>query len=448
VARRDRKRSCGAQCCGGCLGVFVVALVVFSIWYSSTGSYQPHIPPPPLLPNPNAFNDYVTLGQMLKANGGTGAVFGGVRPGAPSLAAEKALVARNQAVLSRLRLAMANPGRVPSSRSYYDVFPYLADMREMARLLAAEEDVLAAHGDYAGSFSAGIDGIRVAQDIGRGGTLIHGLVSLAMQAIVRQTMIRQVDRLTVSQCAGLAARLRATLLARPAAIETLENERDLTLSSLSRITDSNAYEVFRIASSREGGATSGERQFGAMAWHFMRDRTLKDIEAYHAALQREAARPASKRAEVPEPKSPIAAMLMPVFAQWPRGFDDNDTRNRLLLCMLRIREYQLTRHKLPSRLDALGIEPTLLVDPYTGATITYLPKGDDYLLYCLGPDGRDDGGVPANESSPSPFMGDIGVRPFRATNPSAGSLGSNNYRRVPHMLPPKVPPGSPPLTEW
>ena len=31
-------------------------------------------------------------------------------------------------------------------------------------------------------------------------------------------------------------------------------------------------------------------------------------------------------------------------------------------------------------------------DPCAGAPLRYVPQGDDYLLYSVGPDGRDDGG--------------------------------------------------------
>ena len=144
-------------------------------------------------------------------------------------------------------------------------------------------------------------------------------------------------------------------------------------------------------------------------------------------------------------------MLAPVFAQADRKFDETDARNRLILIALKIRGYRLRHGSLPASLDPLGIDSSLLIDPYTGGRFLYKPQGADYLLYSVGPDLKDDGGVPADESpNTSPNTngvprGDYGVRAFWTKMQNASSI--THYRRVPHMKPPKLKPGSPPLPE-
>jgi hypothetical protein len=61
----------------------------------------------------------------------------------------------------------------------------------------------------------------------------------------------------------------------------------------------------------------------------------------------------------------------------------------------------------------------------------------------VGEDGKDDGGVPANEAI-RPQTGDIGIS-FFAYFQGGTSQRKRGYRLVPHMLPPVLPKGAPPL---
>src|SRR5207249_781763 len=143
--------------CGlGCFGVIGLAAVVFSVAYSFTGRYQPAIQPPKPVPADNGFDDFVAAGRMLAVNGGTKALYPAGRTDAPpSLAAEQLVVAQNQAALARLRMGLPKQCRVSAKRSFTALYPYLAEFRDLARLLQAEQHVSGARGDYARAFSAG-----------------------------------------------------------------------------------------------------------------------------------------------------------------------------------------------------------------------------------------------------------------------------------------------------
>jgi hypothetical protein len=122
-----------------------------------------------------------------------------------------------------------------------------------------------------------------------------------------------------------------------------------------------------------------------------------------------------------------------------------EVRNRLLLAEVAIRAYMLEHRKLPQSLDALGLDPTLLIDPDSASRIIYKPQGRSYLLYGIGPDGKDDGGRPANEHDGA-GSGDVGVRAFAPNKyDMTPEKQPESYRRVPHMLEPILPPGAPPL---
>jgi hypothetical protein len=72
-----------------------------------------------------------------------------------------------------------------------------------------------------------------------------------------------------------------------------------------------------------------------------------------------------------------------------------------LIVIAAIMRYRLARGDLPDELEQLvqaGYLDSMPLDPYSGAPFVYKKKGLDFLLYSLGRDFDDDGGI---RSSPS-----------------------------------------------
>src|SRR5262249_51781472 len=147
---------------------------------------------------------------------------------------------------------------------------------------------------------------------------------------------------------------------------------------------------------------------GRFWWRWNRDECLRQMEANFTAMQQEAAKPANQRRPIPTPTNPVAQIFAPVFSQAFDRFDHIDARNRLILCALAIRAYRLKHSRLPISLNDLGLDPSLIVDPYTGRPLIYRMQGSDYLLYSVGPDLKDDGGVPMDEKQWPGGAGDLG----------------------------------------
>lgn len=75
----------------------------------------------------------------------------------------------------------------------------------------------------------------------------------------------------------------------------------------------------------------------------------------------------------------------------------NETQNGLLAIALSLRAYKLENGSYPDRLEKLVPEylSKLPVEPFTmRGTFCYKPTHGKYLLYSVGPDGKDDGGKP------------------------------------------------------
>lgn len=76
------------------------------------------------------------------------------------------------------------------------------------------------------------------------------------------------------------------------------------------------------------------------------------------------------------------------------GRDRNAAYGHLLRTDLALRAFQQNERRLPKSLAELTPEylPVPLPDPYSGKPLGFLPSGDTFLLYSVGPDGKDNGG--------------------------------------------------------
>ena len=71
-------------------------------------------------------------------------------------------------------------------------------------------------------------------------------------------------------------------------------------------------------------------------------------------------------------------------------WSDAVARRRLLLTECRLLQYRVAHHSLPAKLPDNGRDS---IDPFSGRPFIYRPKGDGFLIYSLGRNRRDDGGV-------------------------------------------------------
>jgi hypothetical protein len=420
--------------------VFVLLAVVIA--FTTSGHYQPNIPPPPPVPNPNALDDYTAAATLFTATGGDKTLTG--PNGKPLLANEVRAVRLNQPALARLRAGLAKKCGIPFDARMEATFPYLTQCRSLARLLSAESHVNAARSEYLPAALSALDAIQIGTDIERGGSLMHALTGTAAQAIGQAALLKVIGNLRPDDCDRVMTRLDGIIRNRVPVQETLQNESRWMLKTLVDYHGGSPMQTFTAYGSgdEDEGLGHSMRQFADdMAWRFSRDKTLRELEKYMMALIAEASKPALVRKLPPEPGGYAGAMV-PSYELGLAHIQSVDLRNRLLLIELAIRRYRTTHGALPNNLSVLGLTASSVTDPESGQSVIYLTRGEGYLLYGVGPDGKNDGGVPADEGT-NPEHGDLGIRAFRIPQP--GFPPGSSYRLVPHMLPPKLPPGAPKL---
>jgi hypothetical protein len=77
-----------------------------------------------------------------------------------------------------------------------------------------------------------------------------------------------------------------------------------------------------------------------------------------------------------------------------------EAARRVVVTAVALKRFHLKHGKLPETLNVLVPEflPVVPIDPYDGKPLRYHPNADGtYLLYSVGPDGKDDGGDPSLE---------------------------------------------------
>jgi len=98
-----------------------------------------------------------------------------------------------------------------------------------------------------------------------------------------------------------------------------------------------------------------------------------------------------------EPQDLLNKLLLPVFLHEEFRDVECETRNGFLLVTLALHAYRLEHHHDPASLTELTPEylKKLPEDPFVARdTFKYRVEGEGYVLYSVGPDGRDDGGTP------------------------------------------------------
>jgi hypothetical protein len=112
------------------------------------------------------------------------------------------------------------------------------------------------------------------------------------------------------------------------------------------------------------------------------------------------------QSDPPAPGDPIAIRLIghqlftPDFLSVRADDFANSAQNNLLVASFALRAYALEHGRYPATLKELV--PSYLnavpTDPFsTGKALRYTLSGKRYLLYSIGPDGKDDGGNPSTD---------------------------------------------------
>ncbi|MCC2670414.1 MAG: hypothetical protein K0Q72_2885 [Armatimonadetes bacterium] len=410
TTRGSRLRTLG---CGVPAALCVMAVVAYLIWAN-----QPLVLPPNVQsnPSPNGFETAYDAVQLL-TRAPDGSPLADRSFTNPRVLREK--LAPEKPGLEMIRKSLRQEWSIPLPQDFTQEYPYLAQFRDAGRKFAAESRLALAEGQAGEAEQRALDAIEFGSCVGREGPLIQNLVGLALSAIGAAQAERAVPRLSAAEARQAGERLDRVTRQFPTPVAALEKERWVALSTLKRMFRGELDP--RALSS--GGTSTPSR--GTPPWIiYPKPWSYQSMDRGFQGYIAEAKKPYPDRQRVPEPRELLSRLLLPTIERALVAFDKNQTALRILRLELALEEYRKTVGRYPQTLPELSprVLAVVPVDPYSNQPFIYRPKTAGYLLYSVGPDGKDSGGVPSREPLNPAVSGDVvagQLSPPRKT-PAAG----------------------------
>ncbi|MBM3500616.1 MAG: hypothetical protein FJX74_18320 [Armatimonadetes bacterium] len=306
-------------------------------------------------------------------------------------AAAELIVLDAAAVLETFREGLDKECLIPGGVDFSTPFPYLADLRSLARLLMVESHARMEQGDAEQAFSSCLDALKLGRDVARGGPLIHKLVSVACESIALKR-IR-----AMAPMAGAPEALEE-LLARLQEVEAREIPLSVTL----------AVEWDATRRQLQGWRDDPEQrtQAGALLGvpvlqinDVVLDEALARLEDYYAQMIDVAGTDYWLRRpeDVPPPKGNVLVeMIVPVVGRGREKEVRHLAALRATVLTVALELHFARQGAYPKALAELtpDVLTELPVDPFSGEPFRYRREGElTYTLYSVGPNGVDDGGT-------------------------------------------------------
>jgi type II secretory pathway pseudopilin PulG len=350
-------------------------------WYTTHQDPTVTIPNP-VLPTPNAFDFYVKAGNAITDD----RKLHDAASSAPTVrytrSQKEALVRENAGVIDTLHQSFAYRYQNPPERSLFGEMHYYAKFRELGHLLALQGSLRAEEGDWDGAAESYLDAIQMGEEIPHGSPLIGALVGIGCQSMGRHPMWKVVDHLDARQSRVAIDRLTADMDRHFSFADSMQEEKWLGQSEMMQLCHS----------------PSMTSAVNLVFFFYSKKRVMHDYTVYMDQNIQQARQPYSLHFAPPhEPTDPINIMILPVFGYTRMRAINSETQNGLLLITLALHAFRLEQGHYPNTLAELspGYLKKLPDDPFAAqGTFHYRLQGQSYLLYSVGPDGKDDGGTP------------------------------------------------------
>ncbi|HEX8551613.1 MAG TPA: hypothetical protein VF681_08665 [Abditibacteriaceae bacterium] len=308
-----------------------------------------------------------------------------------SLARKEAWLRKNAKGFALFQKALTLPvKRTVDTRN--PSFEHYGRLRQLARSKTIERNAREMRGDWFGSVHSRIDTVQMGNDVAVGGTLIASLVGVAIQAIGRDTPWPATEKLNALQARAAIARLEKIYARRVTAAESLQGEKAYGLAVLRNMmrdpkwrTSGGWFEEFPPADRVQLLTVAPE----TVERNYLR---IMDAQIANARLPYTA-----PKAPIPVADDPVNRSFGSVFNNAGFNFARNDSATAVWMCALALRAFRLENGKYPATLNELA--PRYLkeipADPFGGGEkLRYKRTAKSYLLWSIGPDGKDDGGTP------------------------------------------------------
>lgn len=297
---------------------------------------------------------------------------------------------------------------VDLSRGFETLLPHLAKVKGTARLLREEavQEAAAGHADRA--TESVLAGYAAARSLAGEPLPISFLVGNSMNAIAGSGLEQVVNRVALDD--AQLQRLQKVILASDntnALPRVLAGERGCTIGVFQ---DPAGFAAMMNIGTAVAGISPNVYKAGPKALNSLTGFFDRDLLYYLETMQKlidAAGEPPPERfdavkdfdADMIEAKQKlyvITAMILPQLGKCLDRDADNSARLRAAATALAIERYRLKHEgKLPENFSMLVPEylPAMPIDPFTGEALQYRKRDKGFIVYSVGADRQDDGGV-------------------------------------------------------
>ena len=299
------------------------------------------------------------------------------------------------------------------------LLPHLSKTRLLAKAAVIEARQLEVAGDIDAAMDCYLDVMAAGAHAGQGPTLIENLVGVAMQTLASDKALDSFARLEDDEMdyVGLAEAMVDSYRPTRPIEETFQFERVMILDIVQRGYEWNPEsESYRVSEdgleqfSNSLGVTAGvgggpgEMALGFVLGNVGFEGMNEQINTHYDALTDAARMPYQQGREafrdldetIRDPsfsmRNPLLSMLLPSLSRATHLAARSESSRRATLLVTHLKAYRQQYGTYPDSLDVFG-DAEMAVDPFTDQSFAYSRDGDDFMLYSLGGNGVDDGGV-------------------------------------------------------
>jgi hypothetical protein len=278
-------------------------------------------------------------------------------------------------------------------RSYYIDFPEYAQYRKLARALVAESHARAERGDWNGAVQSALEDYHFGNKIAFGGSSISGMVSVTLRAISLRELGNIISHTNAKTAKMTASRMEKIYEQRWPLYKTLQEEKWLNISGTLELMQSPSWRINMIRSF-EIPVSDYVTAFTISKRQLIHDLTQSMDESIENAHQ-----PYLKQQRIQASDDPLVDAILPVYGfegtrwNWARY----DTLAVQVMTMYALHTYKMDNGHNPENLKTLVPEylKKVPIDPFDGVEpLHYELRGNQYLLWSIGPDGVDNHGTP------------------------------------------------------
>jgi hypothetical protein len=329
---------------------------------------------------------------------------------AMTLGDKRSMVSMNKKALDILRAGLRKPVVEPRQEiTTASLFPEFAAFRELAKLLAWEQEVYLADGRVSQAIGSWRDAMQFSHDM-QVSTLIAGLVGQACISICSEPLAHHIDQLSYEDC-KLLQRTVSALMALPDPLSTVMNGEFRFEENALQALNQPGGKLEDLAELADGGNDENGKpnpfEVYKQSPELFPDDLAKAIEVLHARnaglsielRKRPWERKFSPTESVSERVDALVSLVSFSMDKVVGRFSTTDARLRLFGTHAAILAHRWWHGSPPASLDELKLGD-LCFDPFTGQQFRYVPSGYTYKLYSVGPGGTDHGGQAASSSKP------------------------------------------------